>query len=282
MLSIVKHELKETLRDFYNVTGIKIVLYDSDRNVLLTYPESFNPFCHEIRKSSYLKKRCFSCDNHGFDMCDRTGTPYIYKCHLSITEAIAPIFSGTTKLGYLMFGQVLCNNDAKKAREYAISAAEKFNLDKEQLLASLEEFTMASEEYLLSALKIMSMCASYLYTSEYIKNCSDALAARIDDYIKGHIGEKLDTNELCKKFYVSKSKLYKTSTAAFGMGITDYIRHVRIEKAKKLLTVTDFSITKISSETGINDTNYFSRIFKEHTGLTPKKYRNQANRGTAN
>ena len=273
MLSIVKSSLTETLKDFYNVTGIKIVLYDSDRNVLLTYPESFNSYCSEVRKCQCLKKRCFACDNHGFDSCDRTKQPYIYKCHLSITEAIAPIYAGDIKLGYLMFGQVLCLDDEKKARDCTLTAAEKFGLDKKKLLSCLEGFTRASEEYLLSALKIMSMCAGYIYTREFIKNSSDALAVRVNEYITQHLSERLDTKQLCNIFYVSKSKLYKTSLNAFGIGITDYIREKRMEKAKKLLASTDLSITAIALETGVCDTNYFSRIFKETTSLTPRQYR---------
>ena len=273
MLSIVKHELMQTLEHFYNVTGIKNVLYDNTRNVLVTYPEAFNPFCTQVRGVECLRKRCLDCDNHGFDMCDKTGQPYIYKCHLSITEAIAPIYAGDTKLGYLMFGQVLCEDDIKKARRCALETAKNFGVNEKELLASLDTFTTASTTYLASALKIMSMCAGYLYTNEIIKNSSDALAGRLKEYIISHIAENLDTKQLCNVFYVSKSKLYKTSLSAFGMGITQYIRHERIEKAKKLLTATSESISSIAALTGINDTNYFSRIFKESTGLTPRQYR---------
>jgi len=280
MLSIVKHELMQTLKHFYNVTGIKIVLYDSARNVLVTYPETFNPFCTQIRGVDCLKKRCLDCDNYGFDTCDKTGQPYIYKCHLSITEAIAPIYAGDTKLGYLMFGQVLCEDDIKKARQCAVQTAKKFGLEEDKLISSLDTFTTASTTYLVSALNIMSMCAGYLYTNEIIKNSADALAGRLKEYIGSHITENLDTKLLCNVFYVSKSKLYKTSLSAFGMGITQYIRHERIEKAKKLLSSTSESISAIAVLTGINDTNYFSRIFKESTSLTPRQYRQKHIRGT--
>ncbi len=59
--------------------------------------------------------------------------------------------------------------------------------------------------------------------------------------------------------------LYKTS-------VNEFIRNYRINKAKELIETTDLNITEITYRVGINSRSYFSKIFKEKYGVTPKKY----------
>jgi AraC-like DNA-binding protein len=60
------------------------------------------------------------------------------------------------------------------------------------------------------------------------------------------------------------------------MGVSfgnDVIRS-RVERAKKLLRDTDYSIAQIAGKCGYHSDNYFVRQFKQNTGTTPAKYRN--------
>ena len=276
MLSVSKSELYSTLENFSKVTGLKTVMYDAERNIIATYPNEFEPFCSAVRKTGNLKFRCLDCDRTGFDVCDSTLEPYIYKCHMNITEAIAPILANGIIIGYLMFGQVLQSEDEKSAELRAQEIAEEHCIDSSLFTDRLSTMRRASGEYLLSALKIMCMCAAYLYTSEIIKNRTDVLACRIREYVQAHISEDLSSESLCSKFYVSRSKLYKTVTSEFGMGISEYVKKERIALAAKKLTSTTAPISQIASEVGIPDANYFTRIFRTATGKTPNSYRNDA------
>lgn len=56
----------------------------------------------------------------------------------------------------------------------------------------------------------------------------------------------------------------------------DYLTDLRMKRAKEFLTETGLSIKAVSYETGYSDPNYFSKIFKKHTGLTPTEYRHNA------
>lgn len=273
MLSVSKDELNSALRHFHNVTGIKIVVYDTERRVIMTYPESFEPYCTVVRSSATLAKRCLDCDGRGFDECDRTGKPHIYKCHMNITEAIAPVYAGKVIIGYLMFGQVLCREDEEAAYLASIETAKCFNFDSDDFLKKLRDIKRATPNYLVSALQIMCMCAGYLYTSEIIKNSTDVLAHQVREYIDRHISDKLSSGKLCAHFYISRSKLYKISVSEFGMGISEYIREQRLQLAAQKLSQTASPIAQIAAETGIQDANYFVRTFKARFGLTPLKYR---------
>jgi len=273
MLSVSKNELYKALEHFYNVTGIKIVMYDSERNIIATYPEAFEPYCAVIRTAPELKKLCLGCDNSGFDVCDATRRPYIYKCHMHITEAIAPIIANGIIIGYLLFGQVLCGEDESSAYTAALRAAENFGFDKDDFCDKLAAIKRATPEYLSSALHIMAMCAGYLYTSEIIKQTPDILAYQIREYIGVHISEELSSELLCLKFFISRSKLYKIATSEFGMGIMEYIKKERLELAAKKLTSSDVPVSQIAYEVGIPDTNYFIRVFREGYGITPRAFR---------
>ncbi|MBE6689302.1 MAG: helix-turn-helix domain-containing protein [Ruminococcaceae bacterium] len=273
MLSVSKNELNKALEHFYNVTGIKIVMYDSERRIITTYPETFEPYCTVVRCAPALKKRCLGCDNTGFDVCDATRRPYIYKCHMHITEAIAPIIANGVIIGYLLFGQVLCGEDEKAAYDWAVQAAEDFGFDKTNFLDKLAAIKRATPEYLSSALEIMSMCAGYLYTSEIIKQMPDILAAQLRDYINAHLSEELSSELLCHKFFISRSKLYKISVSEFGTGIMEHIKKERLELAARKLETTTAPISHVAYEVGIPDTNYFIRVFKGAYGITPRAYR---------
>ena len=50
--------------------------------------------------------------------------------------------------------------------------------------------------------------------------------------------------------------------------------NVRMENAKELLLDSDMSILEIGAAVGIDDQNYFSRIFKKHCGVSPIEFRN--------
>ena len=60
---------------------------------------------------------------------------------------------------------------------------------------------------------------------------------------------------------------------AMGVTLTQYIHSKKIERAKKMLTQTDESITDICADLGYFDQSHFYRRFKAETGVTPKKYR---------
>ena len=69
-------------------------------------------------------------------------------------------------------------------------------------------------------------------------------------------------------FYLSK--LFKEEK---GETFINFISDKRLEKSRQLLETTELSIKEITAEVGYNDQNYFSRIFKNKYGLSPKEYR---------
>jgi len=55
--------------------------------------------------------------------------------------------------------------------------------------------------------------------------------------------------------------------------LSDYLNRMRVEKASTMLLETDLLVSEISSACGFEDQSWFSKIFKNHTGISPCKYR---------
>ena len=66
------------------------------------------------------------------------------------------------------------------------------------------------------------------------------------------------------------SALFKQQT---GEGFLDYLTAVRMEKAKEILRSGNRTVSSIASDVGYNDTKYFTKLFKKHTGLKPSEFR---------
>lgn len=281
MLEIAMVELKKAAADFTRITGLKLVLYNEDREVIYTYPEKMCDFCVKVRKYDMLKKGCIDCDNIGFDYCEKMKGPYIYSCHMGLDEAVAPIYENDVIIGYLMIGQILCAENYNATTEKIINTTAKFDIPNGEFLAMLGKMQCKDREFINSCVNIMSMCASYLYFNKIIKNKSDIVSAQIKEYINSHLSEPLSVSTICEKFHMSKTTLYNISVKTFNMGIKEYICDVRLERAKQLLRSTEKSIKDIAKETGYRDSNYFTRYFGKTVGVTPKVYRSREANGRA-
>ena len=67
-----------------------------------------------------------------------------------------------------------------------------------------------------------------------------------------------------------------------GENLSSFILKVRLSQAANMLLSTNQSVTSIAFECGLNDSNYFSTVFKKHFGLSPREYRNTQNTNTLN
>jgi AraC-like DNA-binding protein len=93
-------------------------------------------------------------------------------------------------------------------------------------------------------------------------------------YLGRHLHEPLTLDGLAAHFYLSRSQLVRRFHLATGVPPMQYLNQLRIDRARALL-FTDCPVGEIARLVGIHDVNYFYRLFKQITGTTPKKYREQ-------
>jgi len=84
--------------------------------------------------------------------------------------------------------------------------------------------------------------------------------------------ENIRISEIAKKCHISESGLRKQFKDAVGVSLSEYRLNIKVNKAKYLLESTALSVKEISDQLGFYDEAYFCKIFKNHVGITPKKY----------
>lgn len=95
----------------------------------------------------------------------------------------------------------------------------------------------------------------------------------IKDYLDLHYQEKISLDSLEELFYINKFYLTRVFKEQFGLTVNNYLLQVRITHAKQLLRFTDLPMEKIGQECGMNDANYFARMFKKVEGIAPGEFR---------
>jgi len=102
---------------------------------------------------------------------------------------------------------------------------------------------------------------------------TDQIIHNISEYISTHYAQDLSLHILSKIFAMSESHLSRKFKYITGIGINEFITHVRMTNAEKLLRDKTLSITEVAQQCGYNDSNYFSTVFKKFKGISPLKFK---------
>ncbi|MBO5453314.1 MAG: helix-turn-helix domain-containing protein [Clostridia bacterium] len=116
------------------------------------------------------------------------------------------------------------------------------------------------------------LCRKYENHSESKTSFISPLS-NVISYIEKNYTEHISLNDLAKIANTTVSTLITFFKKTFGQTPTEYIISLRLTNACELLRNSDDSITYISGICGFNDINYFSRIFKNKIGMSPREYR---------
>jgi len=93
-------------------------------------------------------------------------------------------------------------------------------------------------------------------------------------YIEQHYDEDLTVEQLANMAGMVRWQYSQKFKILTGKKPTDYLTHVRINQAKKILSNSTEPLRKIARQSGFKDEYYFSRCFHKLTGNTPREYAN--------
>ncbi len=96
----------------------------------------------------------------------------------------------------------------------------------------------------------------------------------IINFLKDNLHESLTLNDISRETLLSKSSLQKLFKENMNMSIMEYFKQLKIKEAKVLIRENNHNFTEISEILGYNSIHYFSRIFKNETGMTLSEYDN--------
>lgn len=102
---------------------------------------------------------------------------------------------------------------------------------------------------------------------EFVKKVREIVEANFSNY-------EFSVEQLCKLVFMSHSQLHRKLDALTGCSPNRFIRIVRLNKAKELLTNPALPIAAVALDCGYNDPGYFTRVFKQEYNVTPQEWRN--------
>lgn len=144
-----------------------------------------------------------------------------------------------------------------------------------------EIYSNLERGYSIDNIRYANLCLSYFLSSFLYKNKFDIIAPveRRDvaglaiDYMQKHINQTLTLNEIALAVNLSVSHLAAIFHKRTGFAPIEYFNHLKIQKASQYLQFTQDRINEISNKLGIQDSYYFSRLFKKLMGISPIEYR---------
>ena len=100
---------------------------------------------------------------------------------------------------------------------------------------------------------------------EFLRQVTDIIHREIRN-------QEFSPKMLADELAISLSQLNRRLNSIAGKPSSTYILQVKMAHARKILASQQKAIGEVAAECGIYDVNYFSRIFKKHTGVTPTQY----------
>ena len=111
------------------------------------------------------------------------------------------------------------------------------------------------------------------FNDKIVKKEDKEFITTVTDIICRNIGsDTLSIDMISEEASMSKMTLYRKVKELLDMTPTEYIRHLRLEKAENLLKTTNKTVQEIMFECGFNSKTYFYREFAKKYHLTPKEY----------
>lgn len=87
---------------------------------------------------------------------------------------------------------------------------------------------------------------------------------------------ELNLERVASQLPISPARLSRILNLSVGVSFRQLLRHTRVEESKRLLASRRFSVKEVAARVGFTDSHYFSRSFKELTGLNASDYNEQS------
>ncbi len=141
-----------------------------------------------------------------------------------------------------------------------------------------------SQDVLVSQLEVLLNYANRFYHRQFLtrRTAEHDLLSRFEAEVTAYFaveGEQAlpTVQQFADALHVSPSYLGDMLRALTGQNTQQHLHHALIEKAKRLLLTTSLTINETAFRLGFEYPQYFTRLFKSKTGLTPAAFRHSAN-----
>ncbi len=191
-----------------------------------------------------------------------------YKFHRTGGEYVSRTLVGFTKEFMLKtFTESALDNILKCFDVFLITPPDEEQESFKNLLKLLAHSQNSTDFSLYLGILLTELCRSKPET------VYDESTSRIIRYINENFAEIHSIEQIANRFYISKFHLCRIFKNTIGLTVIDYLNNIKIKNACKYISYTDKDLNEISKLCGFNSSAYFSKVFKEIMGISPREYR---------
>ena len=114
-----------------------------------------------------------------------------------------------------------------------------------------------------------------LLRSPLYEQCDNPIVRQAKAYVDLHLVEDISLAKVAQAIHVSPGHLSRVFYREVGENFGEYIIRNKMELAQKRLHETNRKVYEIAADIGYANPHYFSKLFKERTGVTPLEFRNR-------
>ena len=141
---------------------------------------------------------------------------------------------------------------------------------RENALPGGEQMIAASLEELL--IRLIRQGGT-LPVNSSVSGKEDGIPSELILYFEQRLDQPLTVEQICRDNMIGKSQLQKLFHQHTGGGVMDYFAKMKIKAARRMIREGHLNFTQIAENLGFQSVHYFSRRFKEITGMSPSVYR---------
>ena len=282
--------LRPVFRDFYNIFGIHISIFEPPINVAsldekfiymnsVAYPfPGPSDFCRPLRKSRIIDDRCVICDENAVRVLMQNKKTYIYRCHLGLLEAMIPAVYDDAVVAVAIIGSVsgtaVDQAFAKQFVNRLLQADRAFFVDRtEELLDLIPTVKVIGEESFKSICRLIEVFLAGAFVDGTIIVHKGSVLQQFVNYVWLHIDGPVSLDKAAEEIGVTKAYLCHIVKKEFGVSFSGYVHREKIARASRLLVSTPMTVGEIAEMLGYTSAAYFTRVFKKQTGVLPSRYK---------
>ena len=243
---------------------------------LITFNIHDNPYCVHVKSVDAAHKHCVERQCRIFEKCK--GGSFFGTCYAGVGEFVYPIKMRGEVLGFIS----VSGYQSEQAASYIARMSEKYGLPARGLCESYAALKREIPEKAWVDTLIDPLCdmleLAYIRRSESAAPKEDVID-RVLRYVKRYHTQSITLDSVCEHFGCSRSYISHGFKRRTGMGFREYLNDVRLADAKSLLSHSGLNVTEIAFSVGFADSDYFSVVFKQKVGMSPRAYRKRAREG---
>lgn len=140
-------------------------------------------------------------------------------------------------------------------------------------IQNLKKVSNFSDDICYDIAPVLFKILCILATNDNKQASLSKTAKLIKRYIDESIYSKTTLEDIANMLNLSKAHIIREFSKNYSISPYNYLIEQKMATAKKMLILHNMNINEISSQLGFEDANYFSKLFKKKTGLSPLQYR---------